>query len=251
MRIAIFSDVHGNLTALDAVLDDIAQQEVDQSVFAGDLCLLGPRPAVCLQRLRAAEIAGVYGNTDDWVLGRQPAPERVRALAEWTREQLSEEAWTWLDALPFSHAISPTEDESRELLVVHANPRDVNTLIFPPEKAQRERWGRMRQSDNKLKPLLSDVTAEILAFGHLHIPNERHVAGKRLINISSVSIPGDDDPRAKYGLFSWNGEQWDFERRYVPYNVTAEIDAYRTAQPPGWENIVRTLEETGYYPQNV
>ena len=64
MRVAVFSDVHGNLTALEAVLADIAAQAVDQIYFAGDLCLIGPRPAACLERVRSANIAAVYGNTN-------------------------------------------------------------------------------------------------------------------------------------------------------------------------------------------
>jgi predicted phosphodiesterase len=71
MRIAVFSDVHGNLTALEAVLADIDRQAVDATVFAGDLCLVGPRPAECLRLAREQGITSIYGNTDDWVLGRQ------------------------------------------------------------------------------------------------------------------------------------------------------------------------------------
>lgn len=251
MRIAIFSDVHGNLTALDAVLADIDAQHVDEIVFAGDLCLVGPRPAECVARLQSTNIRSIYGNTDDWVLGRQQPPPHLQTLSDWTLAQLDANARAWLDSLPFSQLNAPTSKPEDELLIVHANPIDVNQLIFPSEAEQIERYGRIRQSDTDLDSLLDDLNAGILAFGHLHIPNVRQWRAKQLINISSVNMPGDGDPRAKYGLFNWDGNQWHFERRYVAYNIQPEIDAYRQAQPPGWQAIVEKMENVGIFPQNV
>ncbi len=251
MRIAVFSDVHGNLTALDAVLDDVNNQQVDEIVFAGDLCLVGPHPAECVARLQTANISSIYGNTDDWILGRQQPPSHLQALSAWTLAQLDAGARSWLDSLPFSHVVSPTGKPEDELLVVHANPIDVNQLIFPPEDEQIECYGRIRQSDADLAPLLDEFNAGTLVFGHLHIPNMRPWRDKQLINISSVNMPGDGDPRAKYGLFTWQGQQWQFERRYVAYDTQSEIAAYRQAQPPGWQAIVEKIETIGAYPQKV
>jgi hypothetical protein len=71
----------------------------------------------------------------------------------------------------------------------------------------------------------------------------------KLYNISSVSMPGDGDPRAKYGLFSWDGDAWSYEKCVVAYDITPEIEAYHRRQPPGWEGIVQTIESEGCYPQ--
>lgn len=251
MRIAVFSDVHGNLTALDAVLADIDAQQVDEIVFAGDLCLVGPRPAECVRRLQFAAIGSIFGNADDWVLGRQQPPLHLQALCDWTLAQLDAEARAWLDSLPFSHSIAPTDKSADDLLIVHANPVDVNQLIFPSEAEQIERYGRIRQSDADLDPLLNNLNVGILAFGHLHIPNARQRRATQLINISSVNMPGDGDSRAKYGLFTWHGQQWQFERRYVAYNTQSEIDAYQQAKPPGWRAIIEKIEKVGAFPQNV
>ncbi|MCA9949796.1 MAG: metallophosphoesterase family protein [Anaerolineales bacterium] len=251
MRVAVFSDVHGNLTALDAVLADIDDQQVDEIVFAGDLCLVGPRPAECVARLQTAAISSIFGNTDDWVLGRQQPPPHLQALCDWTLAQLDKEARTWLDSLPFSRSIAPTGKLEDDLLIVHANPLDVNQLIFPSEAEQTERYGRIRQSDTDLDPMLKDLKAGILGFGHLHIPNVRQWRDKLLINISSVNMPGDGDARAKYGLFIWDGQQWQFEHRFVAYQSQAESDVYHQAQPPGWQGIVEKIETMGAFPQNV
>ncbi len=251
MRVAVFSDVHGNLTALNAVLTDIAQQQVDQIVFAGDLCLAGPRPAECLQRVQAAEIPSVYGNTDDWVLGRQKGPEHVLAMSEWTLAQFSDTDRQWLDSLPLSHRISPTAIPSEDLLVVHANPKDAYWLIFPAETEQMKRYGRIRQPDTDLDEWLDGTEAAVLAYGHLHIPSLRQWNNIVLANISSLSIPGDGDARAKYGIFNWENGRWHIHHRRVSYDIQEEIDAYKTHQPPGWESIVEPLEDKGIFSQDV
>ena len=251
MRIAIFSDVHGNLTALEAVLEDIACRLVDEVVFAGDLCMVGPRPAESLRKVQGSKIISIYGNTDDWLLGRQEPPVKLAALATWTMAQLSEPERGWLDGLAFSQRFSPTGLAEDDLLVVHANPVDVNQVIFPPEEEQIVRYGRVRQADEKLAGLMGETHAAALAFGHLHVPNERTWKGLKLFNISSVSMPGDGDPRAKYGLFTWNGAAWSFERYAVEYDIIPELEAYQRERPPGWENIVQTMESEGCFPQRV
>lgn len=251
MRVALFSDVHGNLSALEAVLNSIKQQSADLTIFAGDLCLVGPRPAQCLQLLRQERIPAVYGNTEDWVLGRQAPPERLQALAQWTLEQLAPPERKWLDSLPFSAAINPTADPATALTVVHANPKDVNQIIFPPEAEQQQRYDTIRQADHALTEMLAGWQGQVLAFGHLHLPSIRPWRNRLLLNVSSVSIPGDDDPHAKYALASWDGASWTAEHIRVAYDAALELEAYRTAQPPGWQDSVAMLATQGYIPQRV
>jgi predicted phosphodiesterase len=251
MRLAVFSDVHGNLSALEAVLSDIAAESVDNIVFAGDLCLFGPRPAACVERIRDLNYAAIYGNTEDWLLGRQTPPSHFTDLAQWTYAQLDEGQRDWLAGLPFKHTISPAGSGAGSLLVVHANPVDVNQIIFPPEEEQIARYGRIRQPDEELDKLLTNVEANTIVFGHLHIPSVRSRGQKRLINISSASMPGDGDPRAKYGLFTWDDGAWSFERKYVSFDMASEIAAFNENQPPGWHNFVETIEAEGAFPQKV
>ena len=251
MRVALFSDVHGNLSALEAVLDDIAGQGVDTAVFAGDLCVVGPRPAECVARLQAWDGPAIYGNTDEWLFGRQEAPERLQAVAAWTAVQLTAEQREWLANLPFEQRFSPKGQAADDLLVVHANPQDVNQLIFPPEQGQVARYGRVRQPDEDLVAMLRGVEAAVLAFGHLHVPFVRPWGDMQLVNISSVSMPGDGDARAKYGLFTWQDGAWSFERRFVRYAAAEEREAYLQHRPPGWESFVAQIEQHGFVPQVV
>ncbi|MFN2135054.1 MAG: metallophosphoesterase family protein [Candidatus Promineifilaceae bacterium] len=250
MRVAIFSDAHGNLTALNAVLEDIKRMDLDAAIFAGDLCVFGPRPAECVDSLLAAGCAALYGNTDGWVLGWHEPPARYQELAAWTGEQLNSAQRAWLDGLPFEIRIEPP-DGGDTLLVVHANPQDVDQLIFPPEAEQRRRYNEVRQPDSDLAAIMDGCEARHVAFGHLHLPFVRLWRTKTLYNISSVSMPGDGDGRAKYGVFSWSGEDWSFEHHFVAYDASGEADAFRHRRPPGWEAFAESIKTLGYVPQNV
>jgi len=252
MRIAIFSDVHGNLSGLEAVLADVAHHAPDLVVFAGDLCLMGPRPGDCLRRVRELRLPAVLGNTDEWTAGGGAPPATHAERIRWTRDQLTDDEAGWLGGLPFGLTVSPTADPADDLRIVHANPRDLNDILFPSEAHQTAYWSAVRQSDAELEPLLGDVTAAVLAFGHLHIPNLRQWGRLALVNVASVSMPGDGDARAKYALLTWAGGRWSAEHQRVPYDVGQEAGAFRERRPPGWEEAAAAIERDGYYyPQKV
>lgn len=265
MRVALFSDVHGNLSALEAVLADIdGRDALDAIIFAGDLCLGGPRPEACLSliRRRDDEIVCLYGNTDRWIDGppllsddveeeQRQRWQQINDVASWTREQLPAMDRAWLRVLPFHRRISPSVNPQDDLFVVHANPKDVNQIIFPSQAMQQELYGRIRQPDGDLELLLDNLVTNVLAFGHLHLPFVRSWGGFTLVNVSSVSQPGDGDPRAKYALLTWNGGSWDVDHVYVDYDVDEEIEAFRRRRPPGWETSVESLEEEGMIRQEV
>ena len=253
MRVAIFSDVHGNLTALEAVLADIDEQAPDVVFFAGDLCVFGARPAECLELLRQLEIACIYGNTDDWIDSppllsddideeEEQRRQHIHDICDWTHVQLNEMQRAWLRELPFHRRISPTPNPRDDLLIVHANPRDVDQVIYPPVSLQKKLFGEVKQQDDDLRPLLENLIIDVLAFGHLHVPNVRRWDDITLANISSVSLAMDGDTRAKYGLLTWDDDSWSVEHRYVEYDVGKELDALAARQPPDWENLIKRLE---------
>ncbi|NJL33803.1 MAG: metallophosphoesterase [Chloroflexaceae bacterium] len=125
MRIVLFSDIHGNATALEAVLNDIRRHAApDLTIVAGDLVEQGPRPAEALALLRSLpNTRFVMGNTDRDVLHQQDD------RSQFTRAQLSTADLEWLDVLPFSQEVEAAPGHT--LLVVHANPRDLYSQIKP------------------------------------------------------------------------------------------------------------------------
>jgi predicted phosphodiesterase len=255
MQVAIFSDVHGNLTALEAVLDDIAKQKPDLTLFAGDLCVYGARPAGCIERLRKEDLSGVSGETDEWI-SNQPllsadtqSEERERGeeaddAAGWAWARLEEMDRAWLRTLPPFCRVSPTIHPKDDLFVVHASPDEANhQSILPPERVQKRLYGEVKQPDDALRPLLKGLFTGILAFGHVRVPGIRYWQDLTLANISSVSLPEDGDSRAKYGLFTWkDGGGWTIEHCFVAYDVDAEVDLLKDLKPPGWEAISQNLQ---------
>ena len=255
MRIAIYSDVHGNLTALQTVLADIKKQAPDLIAFAGDLCWMGARPKACVELAKAETDIFVYGNTDEFIHSPRPIPdsaseeerqrwENFHQTAVWLNDQLGSENVEWLRRLPFSHRLGPTAVPQDDLLIVHANPLDVNQVIYPTTEFQQETLGKMQkeQSDDELRPLLETTTAGIIAFGHLHIPNLRRWNNMLLANISSVNLPGDGDNRAKYGLLTWRKEAgWTVEKRQVAYNLPQERELISFIKPPNWQWLLEQM----------
>lgn len=261
MRTAVFSDVHGNLTALEAVLADIKQQAPDLIIFAGDLCLFGPRPADCIDLIQTETISAIYGNQDKPLHNQPPLSDDIDReewelhhhtanIINWTRSQLTVAQRAWLHNLPFQRRISPTIQPHDDLFIVHANPDDVEQHIYPPEARQKELYGEIRQPDNDpdLVYMLRDLVCGILAFGHVHVPNIRQWQKTKLVNISSVSLAQDGDTRAKYGLFTWDGKSWQVAHRYVTYDLDAELALLAEHQMPQWEKYARYLK-TGRAPK--
>src|SRR6185503_3219730 len=146
MRIVIFSDVHGNIVALEAVLADIRRYAAPDALFvAGDLVLLGPRPAETLALLRSLDGARfVKGNTDQYLIDYADDEQEVA----FARQQLSEDEIAFVRDLPFEQRLEVAP--GHELLVVHANPLDLEGQIRPDS------------SDELLRPMLLGVTAEVV-----------------------------------------------------------------------------------------
>jgi predicted phosphodiesterase len=257
MKIAVLSDVHGNLTAFQAVLLDIERQQPDYTVFAGDLCVFGARPADTLALIRENQhIISLYGNTDEMILQPPILSEDLNKTqrehlnfkldsVNWVKDQLSEDDLRWLQKLPFGHRFSPTPNPKDDLLILHANPIDVHQYIFPTEEAQRNKLGDVpfKQTPENLAHMLSGVEANVIAFGHIHFPNIRQWQKLTLANISSVSNPMDGDVHAKYGLLTWDAtKHWQIEIKHIVYDIQQEQAELAVRRPPKWETLSRVLD---------
>ena len=236
MRIAIISDIHGNLTALQAVLQDLGQQPpVDQLIVAGDLCLNGPSPREALERVRALDCPVIQGNTDLEIVTQAPQKgEKKRTTVGWTREQIGEDGIAYLESLPFSHRIS--NPQGSDILIVHANPLNLEDAIFP------------NSSDAALHLLLGEVDTGVgaLAFGHLHIAYTRSWRHLLLVDVGSCGLPRDEDHRAAYAILDWQDNGWQAEIRRVPYDVQEVVKQLKTCGIPNAEKRIKVLLEARY-----
>ena len=197
-RLALFSDVHGNLPALDAVLGDIESCGVSaEDVYClGDLVGYGPDPVGVVARVRELGIPTVRGNYDDGVGARRGqcgcfyATDQARsdgaASYAFTEEALSDADHEWLASLPDEIRL---EVAGLRVLLAHGSPRKINEYLLPD------------RTDAFLAKLAGGADADVVCVGHVHIPYARTVAlpeGGAVAYVSSGSVgkPKDGDPRA-------------------------------------------------------
>lgn len=234
MRVALLSDIHGNVRGLDACLADLAEQGgADAIVGAGDYCLDGPRPREVLERLRAAGALCIRGNTDRYISEPETAgPEDVEtdALA-WQRERLGPQWVEWLRTLPFSHEVGAGGDA---LLVVHANPKTDDEYIWPDA------------DDAFLERVLEGVAARAIAFGHLHVPYARMWRDRLLINVASAGLPKDGDPRACYAIVTQRPGGWAVRHRRVSFDVEKVAREIGRSGMPGRKKRIAVLKRHRY-----
>ncbi|MGH7737578.1 MAG: metallophosphoesterase family protein [Candidatus Tyrphobacter sp.] len=233
MRVAVLSDIHGNLVGLDACLSDIvAQGGADAVVAAGDLCLDGPRPKKVLARLDEVGAQCVRGNTDRAIADDDESLDAAeRAQVAWTRKQLGEKWRGWLRALPFSLRIG---DPGNELLVVHANPSNDTEQLWPDAE------------DADLERLIGDERAAAIAFGHLHLPYVRLWRGRMLVDVASAGLPKDGDARACYALFTERAGGWEVKHRRVTFDVKKVATQLADSSIPESGELISTLRRHRY-----
>jgi predicted phosphodiesterase len=228
--VVLMSDIHGNLPALDAVEASLPQH--DAVYVAGDLCLEGPKPEEIVDRLRKRGWHAVMGNTDRDIVEGDDGDSIKAQRVRWTREQLGEDRLRWLSQLPFERRVQV--DGREAILVVHANPLELETQLAPD------------MSEKKLQPFLQGVTANILAFGHIHLPYLRTVNGLLLADVSSVGHPKDLDRRAAYTVVRLDGDRRSAEQVRIPYDMERTAQLLRGSGMPGAEKVIEDLFRASY-----
>ena len=215
--ISLLYDVHGNLPALEAVIEDAG--EVDEWVIGGDVALFGPWPAETVARLRELPAAHwLRGNGERWVgaPGQAPDDPVVQGAIAAGREALGARLVDELASLPECVALG---EGTR---CWHGSPvSDVRSFLPEPAEDEGE--------------LLSGVTDRRLIFGHTHLPFVRHANGIELVNPGSVGMPLDGDRRAAYALLHHDGT---VEHRRVAYDHDASAAAVEERFDGDWTATV-------------
>ncbi len=210
MRLAVISDIHGNLPALDAVLDDLAARQPDQIVVAGDLVNRGPQPAEVVARLQPLGYPTVYGNHERYVLDAARAQDpneggETFEPARWAMRRLTPDQLSYLQALPFSHVVD-------DLLIVHASPRHDQDGIF------------RRTTEAELHAKLDGHRRVVC--GHTHVSLVRQWEGGLVVNAGSVGNPFEGDTRARYAWLERRLNGWQAEIVELPYDVDVVLRAF-------------------------
>jgi predicted phosphodiesterase len=236
MRVAIVSDIHGNLGAFNAVLADIDRNAPDLVLHGGDLADGGSSPIEIVDQIRDLGWQGVIGNGDQMLVrpesleafaAESSAPPAlwtfVREMAESTRSILGPGRLSWVYRLPMAII-------QNDFAIVHATPE--SCWIAPPENT----------SDEELTPIYGPLGRPIVIFGHTHVPLIRKLSGnpKLLINTGSVGLSYDGDPRASYLLLDGNVARI----RRIEYDVEKELRALSACALPHADWTARMLRSS-------
>jgi putative phosphoesterase len=238
MRIAVVSDIHANLTALEAVIADLRLMKPDLVVHGGDLVSGGPRPAEVVDRVREMNWPGVYGNSEEmlWMPHRvseilhAPQVHRIRDLIltytiPATLAAIGDERLSWLQTLPRRWS-------QHDLAVVHAVPDDVWPIVAATA------------SDDDLARAFGALGAVTVVYGHIHVPFVRRLPSFTIANSGAVSQSFDGDARASYAIV----DEGSVEIRRVEYDAHEEIRLLRRSGDPFAESTAETLRRGRYVP---
>jgi predicted phosphodiesterase len=236
MRIALISDVHANLPALQAVLDHVTGDAgIDATYHLGDLVGYAPWPNETVSLLKAFRVEGVGGNYDTTVAtdyqhcGCRYEDPRQEALAhesyEWTRKHTSAETKRFLARLAFrmdlrplgGHVAGPT------VVLVHGAPT-LNTLYWTEDRPD--------SFCAKMAAAAGARQGDVICFGHTHKPWHREVEGVHFVNTGSVGRPKDGDWRAGYAVLELGGGAPEVEFVRVEYDLETAVDAIRRSDLP-------------------
>lgn len=230
-RVAVVSDVHGNLTALEAVIAELGEMKPDVVLHGGDIADAGASPAAVIDRIGELGWRGVMGNTDEMLHRPEslaefsaPHPElapmfaKIAEMADWTRAQIGTARLEWL-------AGQPGTAYEEGLALVHASPGDA--------------WHAPRPDadDAALRATYGWLSRPVVVYGHTHVPFVRDLGGLTVANSGSTGQPHDGDIRASY-LFLDEGKVMI---RRVGYDLEKEVSRLRRSDLPHAEWIVRTL----------
>ncbi|HEX6965490.1 MAG TPA: metallophosphoesterase family protein [Gemmatimonadaceae bacterium] len=229
MRVAALYDIHANLPALEAVLEEVRQADVDQVVIGGDV-FPGPMPSETLERLLAFDrpVQFIRGNGDRAVLERMAGresdalPAQAQESVGWVAEQLDADQRQLMETWPQTHIIEIPGLGA--VLFCHATPRsdtEIFTKLTPEER---------------LRPLFEGPDVPLVVCGHTHMQYVRTIGSVRVVNAGSVGMPFGD-PGAYWLLLGPN-----VQLRRTTYDLTAAAERVRrTTYPQREEFAARSI----------
>lgn len=203
-KIGVIADPHSNLPALEAVLEDMPK--IDKIICAGDLIGFGPQPNEVIDLIRSQNILSILGNHDYAVVEEKYSSldNRAGQVARWTRAKLKKEN------LDFLKKLNRTEEivgGGYEIFLVHGTPKNPLKEYVNPGTSNRA-----------LVKMTQEADSDIIILGHTHVPLNRMIQGKLILNPGSVGQPRDRNPDASYMVLKL-GDEIEVLHERVEYDI--------------------------------
>jgi predicted phosphodiesterase len=237
MQIALISDIHGNLVALDAVLADLTTRNIEHILCLGDVAAGGSQVRGVIARLQELSCPIVMGNTDAWLLHPQLTErknqfaQKVQDIELWSSQQLTEDDKAFLST--FRPTIEWPLENGQSLLAYHGSPRSFKEGLLPTTP------------DEVLELAFADTDASIYVGGHTHAQMFRRYKDKLVLNPGSVGLawvdvsPGSlKAPWAEYAIVNVEGHTLHVELCRISFDVDRIIESVQASDMPHAEWVV-------------
>lgn len=205
MKIAVVSDLHSNVVALDAVLRDLESENIENILCAGDLVGYYPFPDETVSRVRDVNALCVLGNHDFGLVTETPRDfnRLAKRALDWNRRNLSEENLVYLEELPETRRMTL---DGLDIFLAHGSPaRPIDEYIWEED------------IDEDFLDVFFESPPDVVILGHTHRPYVKVVGNTLCMNPGSVGQPRDGDPRASFGVI--DTKSFEAELRRVEYEI--------------------------------
>jgi putative phosphoesterase len=245
MRLAIISDIHCNLVALDTVLAKIETQRVDQLLCPGDVVGLGPQPREVIARLQTIACPVVMGNNDGWILqpvlkeSSQLDVQYLQDINVWSIDQLTDADKAYIKT--FQPTITISLSENKTLLAYHGSPRSYHEILDSTTP------------DQQLEEAFQGFQADIMVGGHTHMQMFRRYKQQIILNPGSVGLAFDrafpttearNVPWAEYAIVDVTTNSLNVELYRIPFDISAFIETILKSRIPHAEWLVSEWNRT-------
>lgn len=239
MKIAVISDIHGNMEALEAVMEDIKEQECEKIFALGDYAMAGPEPKIVvdwfIRHSSDKNFVMIQGNTDLMIADyNEELYNTLKNMAPVMAEALKEDAQIlnsiqkdFLKELPVQLEV---EEEGVKILLVHGSPRKNNEDILPDTEME------------EVEKMLENVEASVVLCGHTHIPCGFQTTKKQtVVNVGSVGRPFTEKPESCWLKLTIENGKCLFEHRFVKYDNITASENLKNRKFQGVEKLAETL----------